>query len=56
MIGRGLLTLEGDIITPFCPVVGAPMTYTGMAGIAASRATNFGGIVVDTVYKNKIQK
>ena len=56
MIGSGLLTLAGAMITPFCPVVGAPMTYTGMAGMAASGATSFGGAVADTVYENKIQK
>lgn len=56
MIGSGLLTIAGSIITPFCPVVGAPMAYTGMAGIAASSATSFGGMVADTVYENKIQK
>ena len=56
MIGSGLLTIAGSIITPFCPIVGAPMAYTGMAGIAASSATSFGGMVADTVYENKIQK
>ena len=56
MIGSGLLTLAGAMITPFCPVVGAGMAYSGIAGIAASGATSFGGAVADTVYENKIQK
>ena len=56
MIGSGLLTAAGAFITPFCPVVGGPMMYTGMAGIAASSATSFGGMVAETVYENKIQK
>ena len=56
MFGSGLLTLAGAMITPFCPVVGAGMAYSGIAGIAASGATSFGGAVADTVYENKIQK
>ena len=56
MIGSGLLTAAGAVITPFCPVVGVPMVYTGSAGMAASGATSFGGAVADTVYENKIQK
>ena len=56
MIGSGLLTAAGAVITPFCPFVGVPMTYTGAAGMVASSATNLGGMVADTVYENKIQK
>ena len=56
MIGSSLLTIAGSILTPFVPVIGAPMAYTGMAGMAASSATSFGGMVADTVYENKIQK
>ena len=56
MFGSGLLTLAGAMITPLCPVVGAGMAYSGIAGIAASGATSFGGAVADTVYENKIQK
>ena len=53
MIGSSLLTLGGTILTPFCPVVGAPMVYSGLTGIVASGATSFGGMVADTVIKNK---
>ena len=56
IIGSSLLTAAGVAITPFCPAVGVPMTYTGATGIAASSATSFGGAVADTVYENKIQK
>ena len=56
MIGSSLLTIAGSILAPFVPVVGAPMAYTGLAGMAASSATSFGGMVADTVYENKIQK
>lgn len=56
MIGSGIVTGIGALITPFLPVVGAPIAYAGMAGIAASSATSFGGAVADAVYENKIQK
>jgi hypothetical protein len=52
-LGSGLLTIGGALLTPFCPVVGTPMMYTGITGMVASEATSFGGIVADTVYKNK---
>jgi len=56
MIGSSIVTGIGALITPFLPVVGAPIAYAGMAGIAASSATSFGGAVADAVYENKIQK
>lgn len=56
MIGSGIVTGIGALITPFLPMVGAPIAYAGMAGIAASSATSFGGAVADAVYENKIQK
>ena len=56
MIGSSIITGIGALITPFLPVVGAPIAYAGMAGIAASSATSFGGAVADAVYENKIQK
>ena len=55
-IGSSLLTAAGAAITPFCPIIGTPMMYTGMAGMTASGATTFGGMVADTVYENKIEK
>ena len=55
-IGSALLTGAGIAITPFCPVIGAPMAYTGLAGMGASGATTFGGAVADTVYENKMEK
>lgn len=56
MIGSSIVTGIGALITPFLPMVGAPIAYAGMAGIAASSATSFGGAVADAVYENKIQK
>ena len=55
-IGSGLLTVGGACLTPFCPAVGGPMIYTGLAGMFASEATSFGGMVADTVYENKNKK
>ena len=56
MFGSSLLTAAGLLLTPFCPAVGGPMAYTGIAGMVGSGATTFGGAVADTVYENKIQK
>ena len=53
VMGNGLLTAGGALLTPFCPVVGTPMMYTGITGMIASEAASFGGMVADTVIKNQ---
>ena len=44
-VGGDLLTATGDVIKPFC-----------VAGWGASGFTNFGGMVADMVYENKMEK
>lgn len=45
VIGTGLLTVAGACLSPFCPAVGVPMMYTGLAGMGVSETAQLGGLV-----------
>ena len=45
VIGTGLLTVAGACLSPFCPAVGVPMMYTGIAGMGVSETAQLGGLV-----------
>ena len=52
-VGSSILVAGGALLSTICPVVGAPMIYSGVTGMVASTATSFGGMVADQVIANK---